>query len=55
MFGNNHLSVWRHRAARLATGNQRALVGGILTIAVAFWFVMGASLLYAHQLFDGLP
>lgn len=34
---------------------SRVLVGAMVVLAVAFWFSMGATALFAHQVFDGVP
>ena len=43
------------RFNRLVSGNPRVLVGAMLALAGAFWFAMGASALFAHQVLDGVP
>ena len=46
---------WRDRAGFVVHEHARVFVGAIIALAVAFWFSMGASVLFAHQLFGDMP
>jgi 1A family penicillin-binding protein len=50
-----HLTQLRERTTRLIGGNPRAFVWTMVALTVAFWFGMGASALFAHQLMTGVP
>jgi 1A family penicillin-binding protein len=43
------------RVNRFISQSPRALVGAVMVLAIAFWFTMGASALFAYQVFDGVP
>jgi 1A family penicillin-binding protein len=49
------LAALRGRGAALASGRPRAFVGVMIALSAGFWFAMGATALFAHQVFDGVP
>ena len=50
-----HLTQLRERTTRLIGGNPRGFVWTMVALTAAFWFGMGASALFAHQLLTGVP
>jgi 1A family penicillin-binding protein len=50
-----HLAQLRERTTRLIGGNPRGFVWTMVALTAAFWFGMGASALFAHQLLTGVP
>ena len=46
---------WRMRAALTIHHHARTFVWVMVVVGIVFWFSMGATILFAHQLFDGLP
>src|SRR5688500_16226776 len=50
-----HLVKLRKRTSQLVGGNPRAFVWTMLALTAGFWFAMGASALFAHQLLTGVP
>ena len=50
-----HLTQLRERTTRLVGGNPRTFVWTMAALTAIFWFGMGASALFAHQLLTGVP
>lgn len=46
---------WRNRAGFVVHENARVFVAAMVVLAAAFWFSMGATILFAHQLLNGMP
>src|SRR5687767_2847081 len=55
MFGSFSRKKPLRPLRHVAGPRQRSFVFAMLVLACAFWFAMGASVLYAHQVFDGVP
>ena len=51
----HQVDEWRRQAVNLVRGRTGPFIAVNVALAVAFWFAMGATALFAHQVFDDIP
>ncbi|HXG88961.1 MAG TPA: PBP1A family penicillin-binding protein [Vicinamibacterales bacterium] len=49
------MSIWQAAPPPTTGRHPKRLVAMMLVLSVAFWFVMGATAIFSHQLLDGVP
>ena len=51
----SHLIALRQRCVELVSQNPRGFVAAMAVVAATFWFAMGATAIFAHQVLAGVP